>query len=310
MSKNKNIIIWNGSVFSPPTIANGQLALNICLYLKGVLGENKKYNYYFVPTNKYYNKPWVRCVSEEDRVYMLNKLIENMEKTYTIPKNVSFHVSEYEIEKGKKLKNPLTTIESIEQFKQKHDIYIVSAMDHLVQRVKGYWSNSLELFFMCNIIVFDDFSGQIIDSDQSEKYIYNSINMKSLLKQKRPKELLDFMKKNNITERMIVEYIEKGSHSEKIELIKKLILSKFVFLPKKMVPVNYKSAIGPRIRQELKIYYSTADNIEALTNPETLKYIKDNQLYKECGDKYIGKLVSSKKTRRKKLKSKYSKRRK
>ena len=64
MPNKKTIYIWDGGVFSPPTKAVGKLAFNLATYISSKHDENVNTEYHFVPTNKYYNKPWVRCVEE------------------------------------------------------------------------------------------------------------------------------------------------------------------------------------------------------------------------------------------------------
>ena len=93
MSLDKTIYIWDGGVFSPPTRAVGKLAYNIATYISSLHNNKLKVEYHFVPSNKYYNKPWVRCVEEDDRIYMLKNLVTFINKEYSVPKNIKFVVS-------------------------------------------------------------------------------------------------------------------------------------------------------------------------------------------------------------------------
>ena len=68
MPNKKTIYIWDGGVFSPPTRVVGTMAFNIATYMSSKFDNKVNVEYHFVPTNKYYNKPWVRCVDEEDQI--------------------------------------------------------------------------------------------------------------------------------------------------------------------------------------------------------------------------------------------------
>ena len=93
MPSKKVIYIWDGGVFSPPTRAVGKLAYNTATYISSKF--NTSTEYHFVPTNKYYNKPWVRCIDEEDRLHMLDNLVTFINNTNDVPSNVKFVVNDY-----------------------------------------------------------------------------------------------------------------------------------------------------------------------------------------------------------------------
>jgi len=298
MPNKKTIYIWDGGVFSPPTRVVGTLAFNIATYMSSKFNNKVNVEYHFVPTNKYYNKPWVRCVDEEDRVFMLKKLVEYIKNDYSVPSNIKFIVNEHEIEYGKREKDPGTTIKSLDYFtkKQKENVYLSSSIESIIQRVKGQWYKSLELFFMVNTICSDIYSPEQIGVIQGENYVYKSINLGELLKQANyeyPIEVQQYFKTNNITTKEIDDFVVLNKNVTKFEGLKKLIMTRIVFLPK-LVTGAYKAAAGNRVREELDVYYSSLKNIQNFTTPGIEKYITDKGLYEHCKSKYVDKLISKK----------------
>ena len=313
MPHKKTIYIWDGGVFSPPTKAVGQLAFNIATYISSKFDNKFNIEYHFVPTNKYYNKPWVRCVEEDDRLHMLKNLVEFIKNNYKVPSNIKFIVNDHEIEFGKKYKDSGTTLQSLNYFsnKEKENVYVSSSIENIIQRVKGYWQDSLELFFSVKSICFDIYSPELIGVDQSENYVYKSINLGELLKQANgeyPTEIKKYFKSNNISSKDIENYITSNKKETKFMGLKKLLMERIIFIPKHLVPHAYKAAAGNRVREELDVYYSSLNNIQKLTTPGIEKYITSKKLYEHCKSKYVDKLVS-KKSKSKKSKSKKSKQR-
>ena len=301
------IYIIDGGVFSPPTKATGQLAFNISSF---ILSKNpkSKIQYHFLPTNKYYNKPWVRCVSEEDRLIMLDNLVKYINKNYKVPSNISFKVDDWEIKWGKKNKAPSTSLNTLSNHfssAQLKSLYLCHSIENIIMRVKGEWQNSLQLFFMVKFMVYDIYSSHIIGSNNTYSYVYKSFNVQELLKQGNgnfPQPLVKYFKKNNITKQDITDFINYNKNSTKFDGIKDLIMQNIVFLPKHLVPESYKSMAGNRVREELDVYYSSLGNLQKFITPETQNYILDKNLYHHCKSTYQSKLIS--KTRSKKRKSK------
>lgn len=295
------IYIWDGGVFSPPTRAVGKLAYNIAIFMSE---KYKKYNieYHFVPTNKYYNKPWVRCVDEDDRIKMLNNLVEYINNEYKVPKNIKFIVNSHEIKLGKKRKQPITTNESINYIKNKSNLFLTNDINNLISRVKGNRTNGLELLFKVKTICYDIFSTLLVGENNSEKNVYNNIDLKELLKQsenKYPKQISDYFSKQKITSKQINEYLNDDKYVEKMEPVKNLIMDQIIFLPKKLVPEMYKASAGNRVREELDVYYSSLDNLKKYLTPNVNDFLTKNELYKHCKSTYQSKLVSKNKTSKK-----------
>ena len=301
------IYIIDGGVFSPPTKATGQLAFNISSF---ILSKNpkSKIQYHFLPTNKYYNKPWVRCVSEEDRLIMLDNLVKYINKNFKVPSTISFKVDDWEIEWGKKNKAPSTSLNTLSNHfssTQLKSLYLCHSIENIIMRVKGEWQNSLQLFFMVKFIVYDIYSSHIIGSNNSSTYVYKSFNVQELLKQANgnfPQPLVKYLKKHNISKQNITDFINYNKNSTKFDGIKDLIMQNIVFLPKHLVPESYKSMAGNRVREELDVYYSSLGNLQKFITPETQNFILDKNLYHHCKSTYQSKLIS--KTRSKKRKSK------
>jgi len=302
MVSNK-IYIVDGGVFSPPTKVVGELAYNIANYISKK-HPNKNIEYHFMPTNKYYNKPWVRCVDEEDRIIMLKNLVEFIHKTYNVPSNIKFVVNDWEIKYGKKHKTPSTTLNTLTNAftkeQQKH-IYIASNIENVINRVNGSLQNSLTIFFKFKTICFDIYSTQLIGVNQTDKYINSHINVAELLKlanNKYPSDINKYFKTNNISDNDVKDFINYGKNSEKFEKLKNIIMEKIIILPKNLVPENYKAKAGNRLREELDVYYSSLENLQKFTTPMIENYITKNKLYHHCKSTYQKKLVS--KTRNKK----------
>jgi len=307
MSSNKTIYIWDGGAFSPPTRAVGKLAYNIATYISSLYNNKLNIEYHFVPSNKYYNKPWVRCVEEEDRLHMLKNLVTFINKEYSIPKNIKFIVNDYEIILGKQRKEPITTKDSITYFKHKKNLYLSNTIETIIQRVKGNWYNSLNLFFDVKNICYDIFSADLIGVNQSENYVYKSINLSELLRQadgKYPTEVKAYLKKHKITQGDIDLFIHSNKDNVKFNGIKDLIMKNITFLPKHLVPHAYKSGAGTRIREELDVFYSSLNNIQKMTTPGIEEYITSKHLYEHCKSKYQDKLVSKSKKSKTSHKSK------
>jgi len=311
MPNKKTIYIWDGGVFSPPTRVVGTMAFNIATYMSSKFDNKVNVEYHFVPTNKYYNKPWVRCVDEEDRVFMLKKLVEYIKDNYSVPSNIKFIVNEHEIEYGKREKDPGTTVISLDYFtkKQKENVYLSSSIESIIQRVKGQWYKSLELFFTVNTICSDIYSPELIGVIQGENYVYKSINLGELLKQANyeyPIAVQQYFKTNNISTKDIDDFIVFNKNVAKFEGLKKLIMTRIIFLPK-LVAGAYKAAAGNRVREELDVYYSSLKNIQNFTTPGIEEYITEKGLYENCKSKYVDKLISKKsKSIKNKSKSKSS----
>jgi hypothetical protein len=300
MTHKKTIYIWDGGVFSPPTRAVGKLAFNIATYMSSKFDDKVNVEYHFVPTNKYYNKPWVRCVDEDDRIHMLKNLVEYINTTYSVPPNVTFIVNEHDIEFGKREKDQGTTMKSLEYFntKQLKNVYLSNSIDNIINRVNGQWQQSLNLFFSVHSICYDIYSAELIGVNQSYDYVYNSIKLGELLKQSNydyPKEIEQYFKTNKITNKEIDDFVIFNKHEAKFEGLKKLIMSRIIFLPKHVVPETYKAVAGNRVREELDVYYSSLKNIQNFTTPGIEKYITDKGLYEHCKSRYVDKLISKKK---------------
>ena len=299
MTNKKTMYIWDGGVFSPPTRAVGKLAFNISSYISSKFDNKVNVEYHFVPTNKYYNKPWVRCVDEEDRVYMLHNLVKYINSTYSVPSNIKFIVNEQDIKFGKKEKDPGTTMKSLEYFtsKQKENVYLANSIENMIQIVKGGRHDSLKLLFMVKSICYDIYSAELIGDNQSDNYVYKSIQLRDLLKDANgdyPKEVSQYFKSNKITKPMIDEYISSNKEESKFEGVKKLIMNRIIFIPKHLVPEAYRAAAGNRVREELDVYYSSLKNIQNFTTPGIEKYITDKGLYEHCKSRYVDKLISKK----------------
>ena len=299
MTIKKTIYIWDGGVFSPPTRAVGNLAFNISSYISSKFDNKVNVEYHFVPTNKYYNKPWVRCVDEEDRVYMLHNLVKYINTTYSVPSNIKVVVNEQDIKFGKKEKDPGTTMKSLEYFtsKQKENVYLANSIENMIQIVKGGRQNSLKLLFMVKSICYDIYSAELIGVNQADNYVYKSIQLRELLKDADgdyPKEVSHYFKSNKITKSMIEEYISSNKKESTFEGVKKLIMDRITFVPKHLVPEAYRAAAGNRVREELDVYYSSLKNIQNFTTPGIEKYITDKGLYEHCKSKYVDKLISKK----------------
>jgi len=302
MTNKKTMYIWDGGVFSPPTRAVGKLAFNISSYISSKFNNKVNVEYHFAPTNKYYNKPWVRCVDEEDRVHMLDNLVKYINTNYSVPSNIKFVVNEKDIIYGKKEKDPGTTMKSLEYFtsKQKENVYLANSIENMIQIVKGGRQNSLKLLFMVRSICYDIYSAEIIGHNQGDNYVYKSIQLRDLLKDadgEYPKEVSQYFKSNKITKPMIEEYISSANHESKFEGIHKIIMERITFIPKHLVPEAYRAAAGNRVREELDVYYSSLKNIQNFTTPGIEKYITDKGLYEHCKSKYVDKLISKKSRR-------------
>ena len=319
MSSNKTIYIWDGGVFSPPTRAVGKLAYNMATYISSKFKTHTEYH--FVPTNKYYNKPWVRCIDEEDRIHMLNNLVTFINNNNDVPSNVKFIVNDYEIKKGKKDKVPSYTLDTITNYftkKQLENLYLSNSIENLIQRVKGLWKSSLTLLFTCKTICYDIYSEELIGVNQSDKYVYKSINLRDLLNQENfdfPDKIKKYFKSKNITKDKIKAFINDNKYEKDFEGLKQLIMDRIIFLPKQLVPESYKAHAGNRVREELDVYYSSLNNIQKLTTPGIEKYITSKKLYEHCKSRYKSKLISktkkiskksSKKTKKSSKKTKKS----
>ena len=312
-NKSKTLYIWDGGVFSPPTRAVGKLAFNMATYLSSKFDNKYNIEYHFVPTNKYYNKPWVRCVEEDDRLHMLRNLVEFINKNYNVPSNVKFIVNDSEIKYGKKYKESRTTLESLKYFseKQRQYVYISGSIENIIQRLKGYWQETLKLLFSVNSIVFDIFSAELIGVNQSEDYVNKSINLSELLKSANgeyPQQFKHYFKSHKISTKDIQNYITSNKNEAKFTGLKKLIMDRIMFLPKHLVPEAYKAAAGNRVREELDVYYSSLKNIQKFTTPGIEKYITDKNLYEHCKSRYVDKLISKKTKKTSKRSSKTKKR--
>ena len=309
------INIIDGGVFSPPTKATGQLAFNIASFVLSKHPKNK-IQYHFLPTNKYYNKPWVRCVSEEDRLIMLDNLVKYIHSNYKVPSNISFKVDDWEIEWGKKNKAPSTSLNTIiNHFSkpQQKSLYLCHSIENIIQRVKGEWQNSLQLLFMIKFIVYDIYSSEIIGSNNAQNYVFKQFDLIELLKQGNgsfPKPLLKYFNKNNISKQDIEDFIQFNKNPNKFEGIKNLIMENILFLPKHLVPESYKSMAGNRVREELDVYYSSLKNLQKFITPETQKHILDQNLYHHCKSTYQSKLVSKTRSKKRTSKSKSKKKKK
>jgi len=298
MVVNKTKYIWDGGVFSPPTRAVGTLAYNIATYISSK--DESPVDYHFVPTNKYYNKPWVRCIEEEDRIHMLNNLVTFINNEYDIPKPVKFIVNNTEITLGKKEKSHIETVKSITNYFKKSQlprVYIANSIETLIRRVRAEWTNALELLFKCNTICYDIYSEELIGTKQSDIYVRNSIQLRDLLNQSNynfPQPVKEYFKKNSITNDNIREFIKNNTKEQDFEGLKKLVMGRITFLPKHLVPESYKAYAGNRVREELDVYYSSLNNIQNMTTPGIEKYITDKKLYEHCKSRYKSKLVSKK----------------
>lgn len=82
--------------------------------------------------------------------------------------------------KGKKRKEPLTTLETLNSFKSKK-IYIALNTENMLVRVKGNRTDSLNIIFKAKCICYDIYSPELIGVDNIENYIYKSIDLQSLL---------------------------------------------------------------------------------------------------------------------------------
>jgi hypothetical protein len=299
MSTTKTLYIWDGGVFSPPTRAVGKLAFNIATYMASKHIGNIEYH--FVPTNKYYNKPWVRCIDEDDRIHMLDNLVTFINNNNKIPSNIKFIVNEYEIKMGRREKIAGTTLTTLTQFFKKNDldnVYLSNSIENVIQRVKAEWKNSLELLFLCNTICYDIYSEELIGANQSDKYVYNSINLRDLLNQanyKFPEKIDKYFNAKKITKNKIKSFIADNKYENEFDGLKQLIMDRILFLPKHLVPETYKAFAGNRVREELDVYYSSLNNIQKLTTPGIEKYITSKKLYEHCKSRYKSKLVSKSK---------------
>jgi len=307
MPSKKVIYIWDGGVFSPPTRAVGKLAYNTATYISSKF--NTSTEYHFVPTNKYYNKPWVRCIDEEDRLHMLDNLVTFINNTNDVPSNVKFVVNDYEIEMGKKDKTPSYTLDTITNYFTKAQLdrlYLSNSIENLIQRVKGLRKSSLTLLFTCKTICYDIYSEELIGINQSDKYVYKSINLRDLLNQENfdfPDKINKYFKSKKITKDKIKAFITDNKYEKEFEGLKQLIMDRIIFLPKQLVPESYKAHAGNRVREELDVYYSSLNNIQKLTTPGIEKYITSKKLYEHCKSRYKSKLISkTKKSSKKKNK--------
>ena len=266
------IYIVDGGVFSPPTRAMGKLAYNMSSYLSKLL-KKPKIEYHFFPTNKYYNKPWVRCVDEEDRIHMLNNLIKYIKDEFQPTKNIQFIVNDYEIKKGKQIKDHIQTIDSVNFFKNKKQVYLANGIQNMISILQGNYDESLYLLYNFHFIVYDIYSTELMGSETTYNYLIKNINIENLIETsyKCKKEI--FKKK-------------------KIETMKREIMKKIVILPKKLVPESYKSQAGNRVREELDVYYESLKNIQQLTTPTIGKFIINKKLYHHCKSTYENKLIS------------------
>ena len=312
MTNKKTVYIWDGGVFSPPTRAVGKLAFNISSYISSKFDNKIHVEYHFVPTSKYYNKPWVRCVEEEDRVHMLDNLVKYINTNYSVPSNIKFVVNEKDITYGKKEKDPGTTMKSLEYFtsKQKQNVYLASSIENMIQIVKGGRQDSLKLLFMVKSICYDIYSAELIGHNQGDNYVYKSIQLRDLLKDANgdyPSEVSQYIKSNKITKQAIEDYISSNKGESKFEGVKKLIMDRITFIPKHLVPEAYRAAAGNRVREELDVYYSSLKNIQKFTTPGIEKYITDKGLYEHCKSKYVDKLISKKSRKSSRTLSKHSK---
>jgi len=306
MPNKKTMYIWDGGVFSPPTKAVGKLAFNLATYISSKHDDKINVEYHFVPTNKYYNKPWVRCVEEEDRVFMLKNLVDYIQREYKVPSNIKFIVNEHDIKYGKKTKDPSTTLTSLHYFntKQKSNVYLANSIENVVQRVKGYWQDTLSILFTTQIVCYDIYSPELIGVNQTENYVYKSINLVELLKHTNspghyPIEVEQYFKDNNITKQQIDEFVVSKKNESLFDGLKTLIMSRITFLPKELVPASYKASAGNRVREELDVYYTSLKNIQNLTTPGIETYITNKGLYEHCKSKYVDKLISKSNTKSK-----------
>lgn len=308
---NDKIYIIDGGVFSPPTRVVGSLAYNIASFILS-LNNKSKIEYNFIPTNKYYNKPWVRCVDEDERIHMLNNLVTFINKEYNVDKNIKFVVNDYEIKEGKKRKEPLTTLETLNSFKSKK-IYIALNTENMLVRVKGNRTDSLNIIFKAKCICYDIYSPELIGVDNIENYIYKSIDLQSLLEtanNKFPSQVKSYFKKHKISNNDIKKFITHHLHKNKFEGLKNLVMKQIIILPKDLVPTSYKAYASNRLREELDVYYSSLENIKKYTTPGISNYITSRKLYHHCKSTYKDKLISKKSLKTKKNKRSESKRKK
>lgn len=315
MTSNKTIYIWDGGVFSPPTRAVGKLAYNMATYISSK--DKSPVEYHFVPTNKYYNKPWVRCIEEDDRLHMLDNLVTFINKNNHVPSNIKFIVNDSEIKIGKIEKSPAETLRVINDYFKKSQlkhVYISNSIETVIRRVKAFWNDSLKLLFKCNTICYDIYSEELIGVNQSSQYVYKSINLRDLLNQANyifPEQLNKYFTAKKISKDKIKAYIIDNKYETEFEGIKQLIMDRITFLPKHLVPDSYKAHAGNRVREELDVYYASLNNIQKLTTPGIEEYITSKKLYEHCKSRYKSKLVSNtKKVSNKKSSNKKSLRRK
>tara|TARA_B100000424_G_scaffold111767_1_gene84045 strand:+ start:3620 stop:4498 length:879 start_codon:yes stop_codon:yes gene_type:complete len=277
------IYIVDGGVFSPPTRVMGKLAYNMSSYLSKLL-KKPKIEYHFFPTNKYYNKPWVRCVDEKDRIHMLNNLINYINNEFKPSKNIKFVVNDYEIKKGKQIKDHVQTIDSVNFFKNKKHVYLANSIQNMISILQGNYDESLYLLYNFHFIVYDIYSSELMGNETTYNYLIKNINIDNLINSSN-KCKKDFFK-------------NKSSNQMKREIMKKIII-----LPKNLVPESYKSLAGNRLREELDVYYDSLQNIQKLTTPTIGKFITNKKLYNHCKSNYENKLISkNNKTKTKRVK--------
>jgi nicotinic acid mononucleotide adenylyltransferase len=108
----KNIYVWFGGSFSPPTYAHIDTILETVRKLHGTYPTTKIVGV-FVPVNKYYNKESVSeaCISEENRLAMLQLLVDQL-NSHNLD-FAEFKVGDYEIRRGKKTRRSVPLFASL-----------------------------------------------------------------------------------------------------------------------------------------------------------------------------------------------------
>ena len=229
-----------------------------------------------VPTNKYYNSPLTKCVSENNRLKMLHLLLNYVKQTFHFSKNIEIVVSKIDIDYGKKHKTPTPSHESIKKIKNTTPFYKIFNLDNVINIVNANWDNYTNFGFKQDIgfsinfllsdytIVIPTFSENSYSMSYKEKYdfIYKNIDLSKLLKNK-----------TNIP-----SVLKNKSDMEQ----KNIIMKHIIILPDKYVPENLKSISSKKVIQELDNYYNSLQKINELSSKNVTKYILKNKLYKNC----------------------------
>ena len=272
----KNINIWMGGLFSPPTIRDIKTAYNTALYVSNI-HKHSKIKLYMVPTNKYYVSPLTDCVSEKDRVNMLNILLKYVKKNFKFKKNIEIIVSKNDIEYGKKYKKPVPSYKSIEKIDKTDPFYKIFNLDNVISLVNAEWDDDTNFGFDENpgfsinfilnkyTIVIPTFNENTFHMTLKEKYnyIYKNIDLSKLLKHNTP------------------DLLKNKTNKQK----KDIIMKHFILLPDSYVPSNIKTISSKKVIDELDNYYISLDKINELTSNKVSKYILKNKLYKNCYNK-------------------------